>query len=53
MNFSCHIDIGGTSFSLARHIDPPGIDGLSMLSADSRQKEQQAARPTFQPATTM
>jgi hypothetical protein len=50
MNFSGHIDIGGTSFSLAGHIDPPGIDGLQRIAA---KKNQQAARPTFQPATTM
>src|ERR1700722_20118388 len=42
MNFSCHIDIGGTSFSLAGHIDPPGT---SMRPADSRQEEPTSCPP--------
>jgi hypothetical protein len=53
MNFSRHIDIGGTSFSLAGHIDPPGSMAFRRFPPIAAKKNQQDARPTFQPATTM
>jgi hypothetical protein len=53
MNFSCHIDIGGTSFSLAGTSIRPGSMACRRFQRITAKKNQQVARPTFQPATTM
>src|ERR1700722_15812781 len=53
MNFSCHINIGGTSFSLADTPIRPGSMACRRFQRITAKKNQQVARRTFQPAMTM